>query len=90
MRLICELCAERGLAAIINIHDVNLAQMFVQRIVGLESGRIVIDGAPNELTPQVLTKIYGEEDWEATIETVEDEDDDEGKNAPKENSGGKS
>ena len=30
MRLICELCKERGLAAIINIHDVALAQMFVQ------------------------------------------------------------
>jgi hypothetical protein len=29
MRLICELCAERDLAAIINIHDVALAQMFV-------------------------------------------------------------
>jgi hypothetical protein len=24
----------------------------------------------------VLTKIYGEEDWTATIETVEDDDDD--------------
>ncbi|RZW05739.1 MAG: phosphonate ABC transporter ATP-binding protein, partial [Rhodobacteraceae bacterium] len=29
MRLINELCRERGLAAIINIHDVALAQMFV-------------------------------------------------------------
>jgi phosphonate transport system ATP-binding protein len=35
MRLICELCAERGLPAVINIHDVALAQMFVERIVGL-------------------------------------------------------
>ncbi len=74
MRLICELCAERGLAAIINIHDVNLAKMFVQRVVGLESGHIVFDGAPEELVPDVLTRIYGEEDWEATIEKVEEED----------------
>ena len=28
MRLIGELCAERNLAAVINIHDVALAQMF--------------------------------------------------------------
>ena len=35
MRLICELCEERKLAAIINIHDVLLAQMFARRIVGL-------------------------------------------------------
>jgi phosphonate transport system ATP-binding protein len=66
MRLICELCEERHLAAIINIHDVALAQMFVQRIVGLRQGVIVYDGAPDGLTPARLTDIYGEEDWSAT------------------------
>jgi phosphonate transport system ATP-binding protein len=76
MRLITELCKERGLAAIINIHDVALAQMFVPRVVGLRAGEIVYDGGPNGLTPDKLTEIYGEEDWEATIEKVEDEDED--------------
>jgi phosphonate transport system ATP-binding protein len=66
MRLICELCQERQLAAIINIHDVALAQMFVERIVGLRLGEVVYDGAPEGLTPEVLTEIYGEEDWTAT------------------------
>ncbi|MCR9257836.1 MAG: phosphonate ABC transporter ATP-binding protein [Alphaproteobacteria bacterium] len=74
MRLICELCEERGLAAIINIHDVMLAQMFAKRIVGLRLGEIVYDGPPNNLTPDVLTEIYGEEDWEATIEVAEDDE----------------
>ena len=74
MRLINELCQERGLTAIINIHDVLLAQMFSQRIVGLALGNIVYDGSPEGLTPEVLTKIYGEEDWSATIEKVNDED----------------
>jgi phosphonate transport system ATP-binding protein len=74
MRLICELCAERGLAAIINIHDVALAQMFVQRVIGLRFGAIEFDGPPQNLTPDVLTKIYGEEDWEATIRKVDDEE----------------
>jgi phosphonate transport system ATP-binding protein len=73
MRLITELCTERGLAAIINIHDVALAQMFVPRVVGLRFGEIVFDGQPTELTPDKLTEIYGEEDWEATIEKVEDD-----------------
>ncbi|MCB2053532.1 MAG: phosphonate ABC transporter ATP-binding protein [Geminicoccaceae bacterium] len=66
MRLIRELCAERGLAAIINIHDVALAQQFVERIVGLRQGKMVYDGPPDGLTPEVLTEIYGEEDWQAT------------------------
>jgi phosphonate transport system ATP-binding protein len=75
MRLICELCKERGLAAIINIHDVALAQMFVQRVIGLRFGAVEFDGPPEGLTPEVLTTIYGEEDWEATIEAVDDDDD---------------
>ena len=75
MRLICELCQERGLAAIINIHDVALAQMFVQRVIGLRFGAIEFDGAPEGLTSDVLTTIYGEEDWEATIEKVDDDED---------------
>jgi phosphonate transport system ATP-binding protein len=74
MRLICELCEERDLSAIINIHDVALAKMFVQRIVGLQLGSIVYDGKPSNLDASVLTQIYGEEDWEATIETVDDDD----------------
>jgi phosphonate transport system ATP-binding protein len=75
MRLICELCTERNLSAIINIHDVLLAQMFAERIVGLRLGEVVYDGAPDKLTPEVLTEIYGEEDWTETIRPVEEEND---------------
>ncbi len=74
MRLICELCEERELAAIINIHDVMLAQMFAQRIVGLQLGEIVYDGPPDGLSAEVLTQIYGEEDWEATIRKADDDE----------------
>jgi phosphonate transport system ATP-binding protein len=73
MRLICELCAERDLAAIINIHDVALALMFVQRVIGLKLGEVQFDGPPGDMTPEVLTTIYGEEDWKATIAKVEEE-----------------
>ncbi len=66
MRLLTELCAERKLAAIVNIHDVQLAQMFLPRIVGLQAGRIVYDGPSSGLTADVLTTIYGEEDWAVT------------------------
>lgn len=66
MRLICEVCAERKLAAIINIHDVALARLFVPRVIGLRAGQIVFDGPPEDLTPAALTAIYGEEDWQQT------------------------
>lgn len=74
MRLICELSREQNLAAVINIHDVLLAQQFVDRIVGLRAGAVVFDGAPGELTQETLTLIYGEEDWSATHETEQDDE----------------
>jgi len=73
MRLICELCSERDLAAIVNIHDVSLAQLFVERIIGLREGEVVFDGKPDDLTAAVLTEIYGEEDWTAGNDSTEGE-----------------
>ncbi|MCE8033870.1 MAG: phosphonate ABC transporter ATP-binding protein [Halomonas sp.] len=70
MRLIRELCAEHELAAIINIHDVALARQFADRIVGLRAGRIVFDGTPGELDADILTTIYGEEEWDTQGEAT--------------------
>ena len=74
MRLLMELADEHGLSAIINIHDVPLAQLFVKRIVGLKDGEIVFDGDTANLTPDVLTTIYGAEDWTATNEAEDEEE----------------
>lgn len=73
MRLLLELASEHDLSAIINIHDVPLAQMFISRIVGLKQGEVVFDGPTTQLTPEVLTTIYGEEDWVPKVETDEED-----------------
>lgn len=75
MRLLVELCREQNLAVIVNIHDVALAQLFVDRVVGLAAGKVVFDGQPGELSDDTLTLIYGEEDWAAGAEGDEDEGD---------------
>ena len=77
MRLISELCQEGGLAAIINIHDVELAKRFCPRVVGLRSGEIVFDDAPDALTTDALTTIYGEEDWNLPADSHGEDDADE-------------
>ncbi len=74
MRLICELCREQQLAAVINIHDVVLAQQFVDRVVGLRAGKLVFDGPPSALTEKTLTDIYGEEDWSTTTGETDESD----------------
>lgn len=75
MRLIVELARERGTPALVNIHDVGLAQLFADRILGLRSGEIIFDGTPEQITEEVLTRIYGEEDWSSTIRKTREGDD---------------
>jgi phosphonate transport system ATP-binding protein len=86
MRLLVELAHERGTPALVNIHDVGLAQSFADRIIGLSAGQIVFDGSPPQLSAEVLTKIYGEEDWSTTIRKIqEDRGPDPGQKASKRN-----
>jgi phosphonate transport system ATP-binding protein len=59
MALIVGLAAEDGIPVLVNIHDVPLARAFARRVVGLRDGRLVYDGAPAGLTPEVLEAIYG-------------------------------
>jgi phosphonate transport system ATP-binding protein len=68
MRLLVELAHDRGTPALVNIHDVALAQSFSDRIIGLRHGEIVFDGTSEQVTEEVLTEIYGEEDWSTTIQ----------------------
>jgi phosphonate transport system ATP-binding protein len=63
MRLIGELARERATPALVNLHDVALARSFSDRIVGFKAGTVAFDGTPAELTDDVLTLIYGAEDW---------------------------
>ena len=75
MRLLVELAHARGTPALVNIHDVALAQAFSDRIIGLRQGEIVFDGTAGEVTEAVLTDIYGEEDWSTTIRRDNDDPD---------------
>ena len=63
MTLIHDLTAARGIPAIVNIHNVELARRFASRIVGLSEGAVVFDGSPSELSDQHLATIYGGESW---------------------------
>jgi phosphonate transport system ATP-binding protein len=73
MRLIRELATERHRPALVNIHDVALAQAFADRVIGLKAGRVAFDGPPAALTAETLTDIYGAEDWSQTIRPADEE-----------------
>jgi phosphonate transport system ATP-binding protein len=63
MELMRELGREHGIPVIVNMHDVELARRFADRIVGMSGGKVVCDGEPAGLTDAMLKTIYGGESW---------------------------
>ena len=50
---------KKNMTIIINLHDVNLAKKYCERIIALKKGRVVFDGRPGELDDGILEKLYG-------------------------------
>ena len=63
MGIMRDLGREHGIPVIVNMHDVELARRFADRIVGMSGGKIVYDGSAEGLTDDVLKTIYGGESW---------------------------
>jgi phosphonate transport system ATP-binding protein len=63
MELIARRAGERDIPVIVNIHNVDLARRFADRIVGMSKGEIVFDGPPQALEDARLLQIYGGEGW---------------------------
>jgi phosphonate transport system ATP-binding protein len=49
---------ELGISVICNLHQIEYAREFGERIVGVSAGRIVFEGGPDALTDDVLHRIY--------------------------------
>jgi phosphonate transport system ATP-binding protein len=63
MQLLADIARDRAIPVVINMHDVELAKRFADRIVGMAGGSIVFDGPPDRLSDETLKTIYGGEDW---------------------------
>ncbi len=63
MELLKQVATAKGIPVIINMHDVDLARRFADRIVGMSGGHVVYDGAPAGLDDAVLQSIYGGASW---------------------------
>jgi phosphonate transport system ATP-binding protein len=46
------------LITIMNLHNVELAKQYTTRIIGLSHGKVVFDGNPDEVTPEIQRMIY--------------------------------
>ena len=63
MGLMQSLSQTHGFPVIVNIHNVELARRFADRVVGMTGGQVVFDGPPATLTDEHLKAIYGGEGW---------------------------
>ncbi|WP_236792748.1 phosphonate ABC transporter ATP-binding protein [Amycolatopsis sp. GM8] len=59
MRLIREIAAERDLTVLCSLHQVELALAWADRIIGLRSGRVVLDQPARTLDHTAAATIYG-------------------------------
>lgn len=58
LALLHGICRSDGLTLIVSLHQVEFARQFADRIVGLQAGAVVFDGAPAELTPDRAEGLY--------------------------------
>ncbi|WP_196259713.1 phosphonate ABC transporter ATP-binding protein [Pelagibacterium limicola] len=59
---------EDGITVICNLHTLDTARSYCDRIIGLADGNLVFDGAPRDLTEAKAREIYGAESEEAFSE----------------------
>lgn len=50
---------EDGMTTIVNLHFIDMAREFADRIVGMRDGLVVFDGTPDEATDDAFEEIYG-------------------------------
>jgi len=48
-----------GITVLCNLHSLDTARAYCDRLVGLAAGRVVFDGAPDALTDAVARELYG-------------------------------
>lgn len=50
---------EEGITVVCNLHTLDTARAYCDRIVGMANGQVVFDGMPDELTTDAARAIYG-------------------------------
>ena len=59
MRDLQRINRELGITTIVNLHFLDLARTYADRIVGMRAGRLVFDGTAEEADDAVFAEIYG-------------------------------
>jgi phosphonate transport system ATP-binding protein len=58
MTILEKVNSEMGVTIVANLHHLDVAKKYCTRILGVNKGNIVFDGTPNDLTEDIIEKIY--------------------------------
>jgi len=48
-----------GITVLCNLHSLDIARVYCDRVVGMASGKVVFDGSPAALTSDAAQAVYG-------------------------------
>ena len=51
-------CKQRNISVLCNLHQIDYAMEFAERIIGISNGKVIFDGLPEHLTPAIIGEIY--------------------------------
>jgi phosphonate transport system ATP-binding protein len=58
LRYLKQASRDLGITVVCNLHQVEYAREFAERVVGVSNGRVVFEGSPAQLDDEVLHRIY--------------------------------
>ncbi|MEL7136264.1 MAG: phosphonate ABC transporter ATP-binding protein [Pseudomonadota bacterium] len=70
MSTLSEINSDRGITVLVNLHSIDIAKQYCDRVIGLRDGSLVFDAPVNELTDSALHTIYDGEDIEEALAPV--------------------
>ncbi|MDO9714194.1 phosphonate ABC transporter ATP-binding protein [Paracraurococcus lichenis] len=70
MEALREMNRARGLTVLVNLHHLDTAQAYCDRILALQAGRVVFDGSPGALDAARIGAIYGMSEEEFAAESA--------------------
>ena len=63
---------ESGITILINLHQVDVAVQYADRIVGIRAGRVEYDGTPKKLNKKTISHIYGSDSEDLLVSGMEE------------------
>ena len=73
MDALAEVNRRYGITVLCNLHSLDLARAYCDRLVGLAAGRVVFEGGPFDLTEDVARRLYGLEAGEVLDDSAQRE-----------------